>query len=362
MSSSKCHNKLFKEKKIVMDYLELYNGIKIPNKAYGTYLIDKSEFGCINCVKTAIKSGIKHIDGAYIYGNQELVGEAIKQCIEEGIIERGNLFITSKVPENQYGYLNTKRIVQNSLKTMNLDYFDMFLLHSPYRTSKEWKRWIEDSWCALEELYEAKVLKSIGVSNFNIKHLEYLLSIAKIKPMINQVEIHPQHQQKELVKFCKNNNIAISCWGALNQGRIFKNETFLKLANKYNKDASQIAIKWSLNKGFIPIVTSSKEERIKNFYKIDDFELTNEDMRLLDNLDGGEFSNWHTENEKPIEMIDPSKLVEYIKSINTTLNSTYICKLFGIFPFLKIKIYGDYKKKFSIFGIPILKIAKKRTN
>ncbi len=344
----------------MVDYLELYNGIKVPTYAYGTYLTDKSEFGCINCVKTAIQSGIRHIDCAYVYGNQELVGDAIKQSIEEGIVKRTDLFITSKVPENQYGYLNTKRIIQDSLDVMNLNYFDMFLLHSPYRTSKEWKRWIEDSWCALEEQYEAGILKSIGVSNFNIKHLEYLLSIAKIKPMINQLEIHPQHQQRKLIEFCQKNKIAISCWGALNQGRIFKNENFLRLANKYNKDASQIAIKWSLNKGFIPIVTSTKKERIENLYKINDFEITNEDMKSLDNLDGGEFSNWHTENEKPIEMVDPSKLIEYIKSINIPPDSTYIYKLFSIFPFLKVKVYGNYKKKYLLFGIPILKITKKR--
>ncbi len=328
----------------------LISNNNIPSPGFGTDQIPEGET-IINAVTWAIEKGYRHIDNADCYDNQAGVGIAVKNCIEKGIVSRKDLFIVNKVPDWKQGYDSTIKCCKESLKTTGFDYFDLYLIHSPIRKSKNWQKTVLDSYRALETLYKEGLVKAIGVSNFEIRHLEFILEEAEIKPIVNQIEFHPQHQQKHVVEFCKKHNIQVVGWGTLNQGRIFKNEVFKQIATKYQKDIGQIATRYSYQKGIIPLVRSIKEERIKSNFDIFDFELSADDVKLLDGLDGGEFSNWHHDGIVP--KTDSSK--EF-----SPAQYTRKYKLFGFVPFLTEKKYRWNKTKWFLFGIiPLVKIIKK---
>jgi len=333
------------------DVKMLSNGNVIPTLGFGTYGLAQGQ-QTIDCVACAIKNGCRHIDNADVYLNQESVGLAIQNCIQEGLVTRDKLFVTSKVPDQKQGFDKTVKCFMHTLDMMKLDYLDLYLIHSPLRQNKNWSEIVIDTWRALEYLHEKGLVKSIGVSNFAIRHLDFILKEAKIKPVCNQIELHPQHQQKELVDFCFKNGIQPVAWSTLNQGRIFKNETFLKLADKYGKTAAQIAIRWSFQKGFVPLASSSKPERIENNFEIQDFELSQEDMLLLDGLDGGEFSNWHDDS---LIKVKPSSEDKQLQIIPPLKRKYY---LFGVIPFLACE-QQPHKSKWYLFGLPILKTKDK---
>lgn len=326
--------------------------INIPNPGFGTDQISEGET-IINAVTWAIEAGYRHIDNADCYNNQAGVGIGIKNCIDRGIVKREDLFIVNKVPDWKQGYDSTIKCCKESLKTTGLDYFDLYLVHSPYRQIENWRKSVLDTYRAIETLYKEGLVKAIGVSNFEIRHLEFILEEAEIKPAVNQIEFHPQHQQKHVVEFCNKNNIQVVGWSTLNQGRIFKNDVFKMFAEKYNKDIGQIATRYSFQKGVVPLVRSTKKERIISNFDIFNFELSEQDMKLLDGLDGGEFSNWHHDGIKPIKMV-PAETNEY-KPVKYTRKY----KLFNFIPFLVEKKYRWNKTKWFLFGIPILKIVKK---
>ena len=330
---------------------KLSDGHAIPVLGYGTYLMDG------NAVREAIKAGYRHLDGAFVYGNEVAVGAAIRAEIDAGTVKRKDLFVTSKVPDFKLGYESTIDCVKNSLKETGLDYFDLYLIHSPNRKLENWQDGVIDTWRALEKLHDEGLIKSIGVSNFGVKHLEFLLSKARIKPVINQIEVHPEHQQRTVVKYCEEHDIAIECWGTLNQGRIFKNETFMKLAEKYHRSASQIAIQWSVKKGYIPLATTSKPERMTQHLNVDDFEISDADMQLLDGLDGGAFSYWHLDCE-PEKLIPLSAIDKIIQERAETKSQTWRYYFLGI-PFLKIKQKTPTNCKYYLFGLPIMKKKKR---
>ena len=331
----------------------LNNNKKIPVPGFGTDQIPEGEC-VINAVTWAIECGYRHIDNADCYNNQAGVGIAVKKCIENGVISREDLFIVNKVPDWKQGYDSTIKCCKESLKTTGFDYFDLYLVHSPNRRCENWQKTVLDTYRAIETLYKEGLVKAIGVSNFEIRHLEFILEEAEIKPVVNQIEFHPQHQQKHVVEFCKKHNIQVVGWGTLNQGRIFNNDVFKQLAQKYQKDIGQIATRYSYQKDVIPLVRSIKKERIESNYEIFDFELSEEDIKLLDGLDGGEFSNWHHDGIKPIKMVPEMeqeyKPKKYIRKY----------KLFGFIPFLVEKKYRWNKTKWFLFGIiPLVKIIKK---
>lgn len=337
-----------------MEYKTLSNGNRIPAFGFGTDLVPDDET-IINAVTWAIEAGYRLIDNADCYHNETGVGIAIKNCIEKGIVKREDLFITNKVPDWKQGYDSTIKCCKESLKRTGLEYFDLYLVHSPYRQNPNWEKSVLDTYRAIETLYKEGLVKAIGVSNFEIRHLEFILREAKIKPMVNQFEIHPEHQQKHVVEFCTKNDIISESWGTLNQGRIFKKPVFLEMAKKYNKTPAQIAIRWSYQKGNIPLARSTKKERIESNAKFFDFSISTVDMRVLDDLDGGEFSNMHHEGIKPAATSGNM-------CSNKTGEALYYTKKYKLFGFLtvfkKVKS-GQRITKWYLFNIPILKIDYK---
>ena len=254
----------------------LTNNKEIPSIGFGTSLIVGDE--CVNNIKQAIEVGYTHIDTASAYNNEEFIGKAIK----ESNISRENLFITSKVWKDSMGYENTINSFNNSLKKLDLEYIDLFLIHWPSNKNKQLNI---ETWKALEDLYKQGKAKAIGVSNFLKEHLENLMENANIMPMVNQIEYHPGLVRKETIDFCKQNNIIVEAWAPLGKGTMLQNESLKIIANKYNKSTAQICLKWCIQNEIIPLVKSSNIERMKQNLDIFDFELSKEDMHFIDNME-----------------------------------------------------------------------------
>ncbi|WP_226037196.1 aldo/keto reductase [Aquibacillus saliphilus] len=254
----------------------LHNGVKMPWLGLGVFKVEDGE-EVISSVKSAIKNGYKSIDTAAIYRNEEGVGQAIK----ESGIARDELFVTSKLWNGDQGYQSTIKAFETSLNKLGLDYLDLYLIHWPAPAVGNYK----ESWKAMEELYKQGKIRAIGVSNFKEHHLEDLISDADIKPMVNQVEFHPNFAQKDLHNFCKQQGIQLEAWSPLKQGQLLDDQTLIKLAEKYGKSTAQIIIRWVLQKEVIVIPKSTKEHRIIANADVFDFELTAEDIKVIDGLD-----------------------------------------------------------------------------
>ncbi len=254
--------------------VELYNGIQMPWLGLGTW--QAAEGGEVEtAVEFALQTGYCHIDTAAVYGNERGVGIAVN----ESGIPREEIFITSKVWNSDQGYNSTLRAYDNSLKLLNTEYLDLYLIHWPVKG-----KYVE-TWNALEKIYKEGRVKAIGVSNFHIHHLEDLLKHAEVVPMVNQVEFHPYLQQKELRKYCEEHLIRFEAWSPLMQGN-FKNIPLIKnLAMKYGKTEAQIILRWDIQSGAVTIPKSVRKERIKENSEIFDFELSVEDMNEINALD-----------------------------------------------------------------------------
>lgn len=255
----------------------LANGVKMPWLGLGVFQVEDGET-TIGSVRTAIKNGYRSIDTAAIYDNEKGVGIGIKEGIELAGITREDLFITSKVWNDDLGYEETLKAFDVSLEKLGLDYLDLYLIHWP----KEGK--YKDAWRAMERLYKEGKIKVIGVSNFQIHHLEELWKEAAIKPMINQVELHPRLTQKELIKYCQERNVQVQAWSPLMQGELLDHSDLQKIASKYNKSVAQIIIRWDLQNNIIAIPKSIKEHRIIENSQVFDFTLTKEEMKQIDGL------------------------------------------------------------------------------
>lgn len=229
-------------------------------------------------VKAAIKNGYRSIDTAAVYQNEEGVGIGIK----ESGVAREELFITSKVWNEDQGYETTLAAFEKSLERLQLDYLDLYLIHWPGKDK------YKDTWRALEKLYKDGKIRAIGVSNFQVHHLEELLKDAEIKPMVNQVEFHPRLTQKEVRDYCKANGIQMEAWSPLMQGQLLDNEVIAQIAKKYNKSVAQVILRWDLQHEVITIPKSIKEHRIIENADIFDFELSQEDMDKIDALNKNE--------------------------------------------------------------------------
>ncbi|APF27354.1 aldo/keto reductase family protein [Clostridium sporogenes] len=259
----------------IKSYTILNNGVKMPLLGFGTY---KAENGntVIQSVKEALRIGYRHIDTASYYGNEEGVGTAIK----ESGIPREEIFLVSKVWNSDQGYEKTLKSFENSIKKLGTDYLDLYLVHWPQSLTKE-------TWKALEKLYKEGRVKAIGVSNFLVDHLKWLLEDVEIMPMVNQVEFHPQLIQKEVMEFCSKNNIQLEAWSPLMRGKVFEIELLQDLAKKYEKTISQIVLRWDLQMGVVTIPKSVTPSRIKENADIFDFEISKEDMDRIQQLDKG---------------------------------------------------------------------------
>ncbi|MFB5193707.1 aldo/keto reductase [Neobacillus sp. KR4-4] len=251
----------------------LNNGVKMPWFGLGVFKVEEGP-ELVNAVKMAIKHGYRSIDTAAIYENEEGVGQGIK----ESGIAREDLFVTSKVWNADLGYESTLAAYQTSLDKLGLEYLDLYLIHWPVAGK------YKEAWRALETLYKEGRVRAIGVSNFQVHHLEDLLKDAEIKPMVNQVEYHPRLTQNEVQAFCRENGIQMEAWSPLMQGQLLDNEALVDIAAKYNKSVAQIILRWDLQNGVVTIPKSTKEHRIIENSQVFDFELTQEDMQQINEL------------------------------------------------------------------------------
>ena len=255
---------------------ELNNGVKMPYFGLGVYL-SKDGREVIRAIDQALEHGYRHIDTASIYKNERGVGEAIKNSS----VNRDDIFVVSKVWNSDQGFNSTLKAYDESLKRLDLDYLDLYLIHWP----KEGL--YKDTWKALEKLYKEKRVKAIGVSNFLQHHLEDVMNDSEVVPMVNQMEFHPYLVQQDLLDFCQEKGIQYEAWSPMMQGHIFEMEEFKKLAEKYGKTIAQIVLRWDLQKGVVTIPKSVKKERIISNSEIFDFELEESDIQLLDAMDQG---------------------------------------------------------------------------
>ncbi len=257
-----------------MQYVTLYNGVKMPQLGYGVYLIGKDE--CERCVLDALETGYRHIDTAQGYNNEDEVGSAV---VKSGI-PRGELFITSKVWINNFGYEKTKKSVETSLKKLKTDYIDLMLIHQPFAD-------YYGAWKALEEFYDQGVIKAIGISNFYPDKLVDLCCFARVKPMVNQIEAHPYHQQGEARKWMDKYGVQIEAWAPFGQGRgeMFTNPVIAEIGKKHGKTVAQVILRWHMQSGIATIPKSTHIERMRENFDIFDFELTADDMAKIASLD-----------------------------------------------------------------------------
>jgi methylglyoxal/glyoxal reductase len=255
----------------------LNNGVKMPWFGLGVFKVEEGP-ELVNAVKTAIKHGYRSIDTAAIYGNEEGVGQGIREGLAEAGITREDLFVTSKVWNADLGYESTIAAYETSLQKLGLEYLDLYLIHWPVEGK------YKDAWKALETMYKEGRVKAIGVSNFQVHHLEDLISDAEIKPAVNQVEFHPRLTQEEVRAFCQKNDIQLEAWSPLMQGELLDNEVLQEIAGKYNKSVAQIILRWDLQNGVVTIPKSTKEHRIIENSQVFDFELAEEDMKRINEL------------------------------------------------------------------------------
>lgn len=257
-----------------MDYVTLNNGVKMPQLGYGVYQVSKEE--CERCVLDAIKVGYRHIDTAQSYFNEEEVGNAIEKS---GVL-RNEIFLTTKVWIEHYGYEQTKSSVYESMQKLKVNYIDLVLLHQPFAD-------YYGAWRALEDMYADGKIRAIGISNFYPDRMVDLESFSRIKPMVNQVETHPFNQQIEAQEWMKKYGVQIEAWAPFGEGRggLFTNETIAKIAAKYNKTVAQVILRWELQRGIVVIPKSVHIERMEQNLDVFDFKLTEEDMNVMASLD-----------------------------------------------------------------------------
>ncbi|MGL5694967.1 MAG: aldo/keto reductase [Peptostreptococcaceae bacterium] len=255
--------------------MKLNNGIKIPSVGFGTFRTGDDK-DTEQIIKSALSLGYNMIDTASFYKNEVGIGSGIK----ESGVNREDIFLVTKLWNDDHGYEKTIEAFNKSLGKLQVDYIDLYLIHWPNKLN-------EETWKAFEYLYELGKVKAIGVCNFKIAHLEELKKTAKIMPMVNQIELHPFSIKSEMIDYCQENNIKVVAWSPISRGRVFDNELMMKLSKKYNKTIAQIVLKWHMQKGVIAIPKSSNESRIKENIDIFDFEISNENMRDIDLLDEG---------------------------------------------------------------------------
>lgn len=265
-----------------MEYITLNNGLKMPMLGFGVFRVpDKKE--CQESVYQAIKAGYRLIDTAASYMNEDAVGEGVRQAIDEGICTREDLFITSKLwVQDMHSYEDAKKGIENSLKKSGLEYFDLYLQHQSMGD-------YFSAWRAMEEAYREGKLKAIGVSNFYPHVLINFCETVDIKPMVNQVELHPYFTQEQAIETMKEYDVVPEAWAPLGGGRYnpFEDEMLKGLADKYHKTVGQILLRWNIQRGVVVIPKSTHLERIKENIDVFDFVIDEEDMKKISSLDMG---------------------------------------------------------------------------
>ncbi len=273
-----------------MEYITLSNGVKMPQLGYGVYQVTKDE--CERCVLDALKVGYRAIDTAQAYFNEEEVGAAI----QKSGVPREEIFLTSKVWVEHYGYEECKRSVLDSMKKLKTDYIDLMLLHQPFGD-------YYGAWKALEELYSEGKLRAIGISNFYPDRMVDIASFSNIKPMVNQIEIHPHFQQNTAKEWNGKYDIKLEAWAPFGEGRggIFELPELKAIGEKYGKTTAQVILRWHLQRGIIVIPKSTHIERMEENFNVFDFELTVDDMKAIAKLDKNSSSFFSHYDPKMVE-------------------------------------------------------------
>jgi diketogulonate reductase-like aldo/keto reductase len=268
--------------------VKLNTGDMMPEIGFGTWKISNQN-DAKKAVKTAIKVGYKLIDTAKIYGNEEGVGEGIK----EGGVDRDELFVTTKLWNDDQGYESGLKAFDESLKRLGLEYVDLYLIHWPGTDRRA------EAWKALQEIQIQGLAKNIGVSNYTVRHLEEVLSSSKVVPAVNQIEFHPfiYEDQKEVLEYCKKNKIVVEAYSPLARARDMENTTLHAIAVRHGKTIAQVMLRWAIQHGTVPIPKSTNPGRTKENIEVFDFDLAEEEMNTINRLSSNKRVTW-----------DPTKL------------------------------------------------------
>jgi diketogulonate reductase-like aldo/keto reductase len=281
-----------------MQTIKLNNGAEIPILGFGVFQIaDPTE--CERSVVEAIQVGYGHIDTAASYMNEEAVGRGIKQSG----VARENLFITTKLWIQKNGYEGTRMAFENSLKRLQLDYIDLYLIHQPFGD-------VYGEWRAMEELYQQGKIRAIGVSNFQPDRIMDLMIHNKITPAVDQIEVNPFQQQIEAQKFLQDNSVQVEAWAPFAEGRnnIFQNELLLSIAAKHTKSVAQVILRWLLQRGMIVLAKSTRKERMLENYNVFDFELSAQDVAAMASLDTKTSSFFDHRDPEKVKWLGSRKL------------------------------------------------------
>jgi len=265
------------------DTFTLANGVKIPVIGFGTWQTPDGDVAYQSTID-ALAAGYRHIDTAAAYGNEESIGRALK----DSGIAREDIFVTSKLWNDAHGYEEAKQALDATLARLDLDYLDLYLVHwpNPKAFRENWAEANAAAWRAMEEAYEAGKIRAIGISNFQVHHFEELLKTAKVTPMVNQLFVNPSDLEEEIVAFNNEHNVLTEAYSPLGTGKMLTVPAIQEIADKYNKSVAQVALRWSLQHGFLPLPKSTHKERIIENGQVFDFELSADDMSALDKLTG----------------------------------------------------------------------------
>lgn len=257
-----------------MESLKLLNGVRIPSIGLGVFRTKEGE-ETVNAVKWALQAGYKHIDTAMIYNNEKSVGKGIK----ESGINREDIFVTTKIWNDDIRAKRVKKAFNESLERLDLDYIDLCLIHWPAKG-------FEDAWTELEDLYLEGKIRAIGVSNFHIHHFEELETTQRILPMVNQIESNPMMSNRELISFCQHNGIVVEAYSPFGGtgSKLFENPTLIEIANKHNKTVANVVIRWCLQRGLVVLPKSVHKKYIESNIDSFDFDLSKDEMKIIDSL------------------------------------------------------------------------------
>jgi len=273
-----------------LEFVTLNNGIRMPQLGYGVYQVTQAE--CERCVLDALAVGYRSIDTAQSYFNEEQVGSAI----QKSGVPREEIFLTTKVWIEHYGYENAKRSVLESMRKLKTDYLDLVLLHQPFGD-------YYGAYRALEELYDERKLCAIGISNFYADRMVDLASFSRVKPMVNQVETHPLNQQTEAKKWMDKYGVQLEAWAPFGEGRggLFENPVLISIGEKHHKTAAQVMLRWHLQRGVAAIPKSTHRERMEENFQVFDFALSNEEMAAIAALDQAKSSFFSHQDPAMVE-------------------------------------------------------------
>ncbi|NYH26909.1 aldo/keto reductase [Paraburkholderia bryophila] len=281
-----------------MQEVTLNNGMKMPILGYGVFQIaDEAE--CERCVVDAVQAGYRLIDTAASYKNEEAVGRGLKRCG----VSRDQLFVTSKLWVEDASYERASIAIDRSLKRLDTDYLDLFLIHQPFSD-------VHGAWRAMEAAHRAGKLRAIGLSNFQPDRLMDITAFNEVKPVVNQIEVNPFHQQAESVDFMREIDVQPQAWAPFAEGRnnLFQNEHLVAIAQRYGKTVGQVVLRWLVQRGIVALAKSVRKERMLENLAVFDFELSEEDMQFLTTLETGKSSFFSHRDPAIVKWMSERKL------------------------------------------------------